>query len=44
MNHLAAVLFDCDGVVLDSETIWDRCETEFLAAAASPSTSRAPSR
>ena len=28
---LAAVIFDCDGVVLDSETIWDRCETEFLA-------------
>lgn len=27
---IAAVLFDCDGVVLDSETIWDRCETEFL--------------
>jgi beta-phosphoglucomutase-like phosphatase (HAD superfamily) len=25
------VIFDCDGVVLDSETIWDRCETEFLA-------------
>jgi beta-phosphoglucomutase-like phosphatase (HAD superfamily) len=25
-----AILFDCDGVVLDSETIWDRCETEFL--------------
>jgi beta-phosphoglucomutase len=27
---LEAILFDCDGVVLDSETIWDRCETEFL--------------
>jgi beta-phosphoglucomutase len=27
---IAAVLFDCDGVVLDSETVWDRCETEFL--------------
>ncbi len=27
---ITAVLFDCDGVVLDSETIWDRCETEFL--------------
>jgi beta-phosphoglucomutase-like phosphatase (HAD superfamily) len=25
-----AILFDCDGVVLDSETIWDQCETEFL--------------
>jgi beta-phosphoglucomutase-like phosphatase (HAD superfamily) len=25
-----AILFDCDGVVLDSETIWDHCETEFL--------------
>ena len=25
-----AILFDCDGVVLDSETIWDRCEAEFL--------------
>jgi beta-phosphoglucomutase len=29
--NVAAVIFDCDGVVLDSETIWDRCETEFLA-------------
>jgi beta-phosphoglucomutase-like phosphatase (HAD superfamily) len=28
---LAAVIFDCDGVVLDSETVWDRCETAFLA-------------
>jgi beta-phosphoglucomutase-like phosphatase (HAD superfamily) len=27
---IQAILFDCDGVVLDSETIWDRCETEFL--------------
>ena len=27
---IEAILFDCDGVVLDSETIWDRCETEFL--------------
>ena len=27
---IEAVLFDCDGVVLDSETIWDQCETEFL--------------
>jgi HAD superfamily hydrolase (TIGR01509 family) len=25
-----AILFDCDGVVLDSETVWDQCETEFL--------------
>lgn len=25
-----AILFDCDGVVLDSEIIWDRCEAEFL--------------
>lgn len=25
-----AILFDCDGVVLDSEILWDRCETEFL--------------
>jgi beta-phosphoglucomutase len=29
-NVIDAILFDCDGVVLDSETIWDRCETEFL--------------
>jgi beta-phosphoglucomutase len=29
-NLIDAILFDCDGVVLDSETIWDRCETEFL--------------
>jgi HAD superfamily hydrolase (TIGR01509 family) len=28
--RIEAILFDCDGVVLDSETIWDRCETEFL--------------
>jgi beta-phosphoglucomutase len=27
---IEAILFDCDGVILDSETIWDRCETEFL--------------
>lgn len=27
---IEAILFDCDGVVLDSETIWDRCEAEFL--------------
>lgn len=27
---IEAILFDCDGVVLDSETVWDRCETEFL--------------
>ena len=27
---IEAILFDCDGVVLDSETIWDRCEEEFL--------------
>jgi beta-phosphoglucomutase-like phosphatase (HAD superfamily) len=27
---LKAILFDCDGVVLDSETIWDRCETELM--------------
>jgi beta-phosphoglucomutase len=27
---IEALLFDCDGVVLDSETIWDRCEAEFL--------------
>jgi len=26
-----AVLFDCDGVVLDSEVLWDRAEVEFLA-------------
>jgi beta-phosphoglucomutase-like phosphatase (HAD superfamily) len=26
-----AVLFDCDGVVLDSEVLWDRAEAEFLA-------------
>ncbi len=25
-----AILFDCDGVVLDSEILWDRCEAEFL--------------
>ena len=30
MPETEAILFDCDGVVLDSETIWDRCETEFL--------------
>ncbi|HEY0558091.1 MAG TPA: HAD family phosphatase [Thermoanaerobaculia bacterium] len=29
-QRIAAILFDCDGVVLDSETVWDRCETEFL--------------
>ena len=29
-NVIDAILFDCDGVVLDSETIWDRCEMEFL--------------
>src|SRR5436305_3844998 len=27
---IEAILFDCDGVVLDSEPVWDRCETEFL--------------
>ncbi|HEY4573684.1 MAG TPA: HAD family phosphatase [Thermoanaerobaculia bacterium] len=27
---IEAILFDCDGVVLDSETIWDQCEAEFL--------------
>lgn len=27
---IEAILFDCDGVVIDSETIWDRCEAEFL--------------
>jgi beta-phosphoglucomutase len=27
---IEAILFDCDGVVLDSETVWDRCESEFL--------------
>jgi len=27
---IEAILFDCDGVVLDSETIWDRCEAELL--------------
>jgi beta-phosphoglucomutase len=27
---IETILFDCDGVVLDSETIWDRCEMEFL--------------
>ncbi len=27
---IKAILFDCDGVVLDSETVWDRCESEFL--------------
>jgi beta-phosphoglucomutase-like phosphatase (HAD superfamily) len=27
---LQAVLFDCDGVVLDSEVLWDRAEAEFL--------------
>ncbi|HEY3571254.1 MAG TPA: HAD family phosphatase [Thermoanaerobaculia bacterium] len=27
---IEAILFDCDGVVLDSETVWDRCEMEFL--------------
>ncbi|HEY0510552.1 MAG TPA: HAD family phosphatase [Thermoanaerobaculia bacterium] len=31
MNGIEAVLFDCDGVVLDSETVWDRCEAEFLS-------------
>lgn len=37
MNDLAqplspdAVLFDCDGVVLDSEVLWDQAEVEFLA-------------
>ncbi|HEV2855061.1 MAG TPA: HAD family phosphatase [Thermoanaerobaculia bacterium] len=30
MNAIEAILFDCDGVVIDSETIWDRCEAEFL--------------
>ncbi|HKI03471.1 MAG TPA: HAD family phosphatase [Thermoanaerobaculia bacterium] len=30
MPEIEAILFDCDGVVIDSETIWDRCETEFL--------------
>jgi beta-phosphoglucomutase-like phosphatase (HAD superfamily) len=27
---LQAILFDCDGVVLDSEVLWDRAEAEFL--------------
>ena len=27
---IEAILFDCDGVVLDSETIWDRCAAELL--------------
>ncbi|MEA2603656.1 MAG: hypothetical protein QOF89_4648 [Acidobacteriota bacterium] len=27
---LQAILFDCDGVVLDSELLWDRAEAEFL--------------
>ncbi|HEV7508553.1 MAG TPA: HAD family phosphatase [Thermoanaerobaculia bacterium] len=26
-----AVLFDCDGVILDSEILWDQAEAEFLA-------------
>lgn len=30
MEMIEAILFDCDGVVLDSETIWDQCEAEFL--------------
>jgi beta-phosphoglucomutase len=30
IDTIEAILFDCDGVVLDSETIWDRCEAEFL--------------
>jgi HAD superfamily hydrolase (TIGR01509 family) len=30
MTTTEAILFDCDGVVLDSETVWDQCETEFL--------------
>jgi beta-phosphoglucomutase len=29
-SSFEAILFDCDGVVLDSEVIWDRAEAEFL--------------
>lgn len=27
---LEAILFDCEGVIIDSETIWDRGQKEFL--------------
>ena len=27
---LEAILFDCDGVVIDSEILWERCEADFL--------------
>ncbi|HTY08851.1 MAG TPA: HAD family phosphatase [Candidatus Edwardsbacteria bacterium] len=27
---ITAILFDCDGVVLDSEPLWDRAQDEFL--------------
>lgn len=27
---IAAIIFDCDGVVIDSEPLWDKAQTEFL--------------
>lgn len=30
MNRIEAVIFDCEGVVIDSEGIWDQVAEEFL--------------
>ena len=29
-SSITAIIFDCDGVVIDSEPLWDKAQTEFL--------------